>query len=556
MCTSCSPFRDVESPVEHAAVHTEPATRTSSFTGHLQTPISRSQLLKAVGGGLAAALTSGALSWEPARSAAASLPYVVLIVLDGARSEYFNVSGIPHVRSLMRNGTQYTNAFAGILESETPSAHVTIGTGSEPSKTGIPSFWWANTQNVRISLFDPAKIRAGDMEKIIRQAGVPTLAGLVHAQSRNAKVVALSGSKYYAADAIGGPDADVTMYFQGTAQGQFVPTYIPGHAPPAGLLNTPGLTAKSTHLPLGLENHLAMTLATDTFNRMRQQVTLINLPEFDWPLGHVDGGVIDPQGVKTLMQAFDRDLATLQDAYRKAGVLDQTIFVLMADHGMMPLTHRVSESDITTAVSKAGTSIIAQAYSSAAYLWLKDESRAPLAAQNLAKLNNPSIQSVYARTRTAKSFTYTRVTSSKLLRAAGTEAANQYLLNSFNGPNAPDVVVLFTEGVGCEPGGQAGWKADHGGTSWQAQHIPLILSGPGIRSGQVSSYPARLIDIAPTVLQAMGASHQGMQGIPLADALKAPPSWTVQWQQAASKRLMPVVTALQQESRLELAAGQ
>jgi arylsulfatase A-like enzyme len=147
------------------------------------------------------------------------------------------------------------------------------------------------------------------------------------------------------------------------------------------------------------------------------------------------------------------------------------------------------------------------------------------------------------------------MTSSNLLRTGGTESANQYLLNTFNGSNAPDVVVVFAEGAGCEPGGQAGWKADHGGTSWESQHIPLILSGPGVRSGHVSSYPARLIDIAPTVLQLMGISHQGMQGIPLADALQAPPSWTVQWQQAASKRLMPVVTALQQESRLELAAG-
>jgi arylsulfatase A-like enzyme len=255
------------------------------------------------------------------------------------------------------------------------------------------------------------------------------------------------------------------------------------------------------------------------------------------------------------MQAFDRDLAMLQDAYRKAGVLDRTLFVLLSDHGMMPLRHKVSQADIRAAVSKAGTSIVSEAYTSGTYLWLKDESRAGVVAQNIVKLNNPSIQSVYARTRTAKGYTYTRVSSAKLLRAAGTEAANQYLLNSFNGPNAPDVVVVFAEGVGCEPGGQAGWKADHGGASWQAQHLPLILSGPGIRAGQTSSYPARLIDVAPTVLQAMGISHKGMQGIPLADALTSPPSWTRQWQQATSKQLMPVVAALQQESRLELAAG-
>jgi hypothetical protein len=479
----------------------------------------------------------------------------VLIVLDGARPEYFDVPGIPHVQSLIRNGTQYNNAFAGILESETPSGHTSIATGSEPRKTGIPSFWWGTSQNTQVSLFSPTKVRAGDMEKMIRQAGVPTLAGLIHGKARDAKVVALSGSKYYAADAIGGPDADITMYFQGTATGQFAPTYIPGHPPPAGLLNAAGLTAKTTQLQLGVENHLAMTLATDTFKRVHQHVTLINLPEFDWPLGHVQGGVIDPEGATTLMQGFDRDLVMLQNEYRQAGVLDRTLFVLMADHGMMPLRHQISQPDITTAVAKAGTGLVSQAYTSGSFLWLNEKSRAPLAAQNIARLNNPYIQSVYARVRTGTGYTYSRVTRSKLLRTGGTEAANQYLLNSFNGANAPDVVVSFAEGVGCEPGGQAGWKADHGGTSWEAQHIPLILSGPAVRSGHVSSYPARLIDVAPTVLQLMGISHSGMQGIPLADALKAPPSWTRQWQQAASKQLMPVVTALQQESRLELAAG-
>ena len=555
MCSICSPHRDILAPVERPAAHPEPAVWSNPFTGYLERPISRAQLLKGMGGGLAAAMTAGALSWQLTRAAGPSLPYIVLIVLDGARTEYFNVSGIPHVRSLMRNGTQYTNAFAGILESETPSGHVAIGTGSEPARTGIPSFWWANSDNVRVSLFSPTKIRQGDMEKIIRQSRVPTLAGLVHSRSRAAKVVALSGSKYYAADAIGGPEADITMYFQSTSGGQFAPTYIPGHAPPTGLLTNPALAVPGAHMPLGVQNHLAMKLATSTFQRVHQQVTLINLPEFDWPLGHIDGGPRDPQTITKLMQSFDRDLAMLQDAYRKAGVLDRTVFVLMSDHGMMPLAHTVSQADLRAAVSKAGATIVSETYTSAAYFWLKEESRAGLAAQNIARLNNPYIQSVYARTRTAKGYSYTRVSSSKLLRTGGTEAANQYLLNSFNGSNAPDVVVVFTEGVGCEPGGQSTWKADHGGTSWQAQHLPLILSGPGIRSGRVSSYPARLIDVAPTVLQLMGASHKGMQGIPLADALTSPPSWSVQWQQAASKRLMPVVAALQQQSRLELAAG-
>lgn len=555
MCMNCFGRREGAPHHDHSSALELEQHQHGDLELALRHPISRRRVLQALGGGIVGAVAGATLGSPLLQADAPSLPYVVLIVLDGARTEYFNVPGIPHVRSLIAHGTQYTNAFAGILESETPSGHVTIGTGSTPSRTGIPSFWWADSDNNRISLFSPTVIRAGDMEKMVKKSGVPTLAHLVHAKAPNAKVVALSGSKYYAADAIGGPDSNVTMYFQGTPQNHFVPTYIPGHAPPAGLLNSKRLSANTTRLPLGLENHLAMNLATETFKRMRQQVTLINLPEFDWPLGHVNGGINDPAGIKTLMQGFDHDLATLQEAYRKAGVLNNTLFILMADHGMMPLRHKISDGIFSTPVSQAGTELVTYAYTSAGYLWVKDSARAMQAAKNIAALKHPHIQSVYARVRTLRGYVYTRVSSAERLHDPGTEAANQYLVQSFNGPNAPDIAVVFAEGVGCEPGGQSGWKADHGGTSWEAQHLPLVLSGPGIRQGHVSTYPARLIDVAPTVLQAMGASHKGMQGIPLADALTNPPGAAVQWQATANKTLSPLVAALQRESKKELAAG-
>jgi predicted AlkP superfamily pyrophosphatase or phosphodiesterase len=487
------------------------------------------------------------------KTAAPPTTYLVLIVLDGARPDYLTVPNIPHVRALMQSGMQYTNAFAGILESETPSAHVAIGTGSEPRNDGVLAFWWGTSENIQINLFDPTKIRAGEMEKVIKNSGATTIAGLVHRTNMNAKVVALSGNKYYAADAIGGPNADTIMYFERTAAGGLVPTYIPAHPPAAGVLTSPGLTTKTTKLPLGTIDRLAMNLAVDTFNRTRQQVTLINLPEFDWPLGHVYGGNRDPKDETTLMQAFDRDLGMLEDGYRKAGVLDRTVFVVMSDHGMSPLWHTVSKTDLTNAIAKAGGQLVSQTYTTGAYFWLKNDAVLGKAATNIVNMHNPYIQSVYARTRTAHGYTYVRVSSGKLLRATGTEAANQYLLNSFNGSSAPDIVVAFTEGAGCEPGGQASWKADHGGTSWQAQHIPLIISGPGVRHG-VSSYPARLIDVAPTVLQLMGVPVIGMHGIPLADAMTTQSAQRLQAQQAEAKILLPIATALQKESQLELSA--
>src|SRR5205807_8008066 len=100
---------------------------------------------------------------------------------------------------------------------------------------------------------------------------------------------------------------------------------------------------------------------------------------------------------RTLMQAFDRDLAMLQDAYRKAGVLDKTLFVLTADHGFAPIDHKISHTIVNDAVAAAGTSIIRDTYHTAAYVWLRDETRAAQVAANLSAKQNPYIQSVYFR---------------------------------------------------------------------------------------------------------------------------------------------------------------
>ncbi len=487
-------------------------------------------------------------------AALAASRYVVLIVLDGAQPQLFNVPKIPHVRALIKSGVDYTNAWAGILESETPSGHAAIGTGSEPRNDGILSFDWANSDNTQINLFDPSKIRDGDMERLIAEAPAPTIADMVHARYPHAKVVALGGHKYYAVDAMGGPHADAILYYTGMPDGKFSPVFVPGHAPPSGIL-TPDLTYPNTHPALGVEDHLTMKMAMKTFRRMGEQVTLINLPEFDWPLGHVNGGTRDMKAATTLMQGFDADLAKMEKMLAKKGVLNRTDFVLLADHGMSQIYHTVVDTDIKIAVAKAGAGIIDDTYHTASYLWIKNESLADKAALNIAALKNPYIQSVYFRSPLPHGgHEYIRASSAALMRNPANEKATQYLLNTFNGPDGPDLAVFFTEGAASLPGGESSWKGDHGGTDWNSQHLPLIISGPGARKGVVSSYPARLEDVAPTLLTLIGARHSGMQGIPLADALAHPTPNEVQSQEQLRAKLMPVVSALQRESQLELAA--
>lgn len=494
----------------------------------------------------------GAVARPAGGTAAAGKPrYLVVIVLDGGKPNYLTVSGTPTIQSLMKSGTVYTNAWDGILESETPSTHATIATGSEPRQHGIISFGWATNGRVT-NIFNPAVVRRGVMEQVVKSAGAQTIAGLMRRQDPSAQVVALSGYKYYAADALGGPDANAIMYFGGR-NGGYGPVAIPRHVPPAKVLDGPSLTVRNgKKLKLGQDNHLAMRLASRVVRLMRPRALLINLPDTDWPLGHVRGGGLDWKDLTVLMRGFDRDLRTLMHNYQHAGILKRTTFVLTADHGMTPLYNKIPSGLISDAVGRAGSGITWQTYHTGSYLWLKDPSRARQAADNIMALGNPYIQAVYYKVQGPKGMTYVADAGNQPYRVKGVEAAAQYLLGTFTGPSAPDLAIQAKEGSAFVAGGQLNWKGDHGGFNWQAQNVPLVIAGPGVQAGRVSNYPARLEDIAPTVLTMMGFSATGMQGSPLADAFVSAPAWAAQRQTVLGKQLWPLVMALKGESQAEL----
>lgn len=468
--------------------------------------------------------------------------YLVLFVLDGARPDYFGLTPLPHVDALRSAGTQFTNAMDGILEAETPSGHTTIATGSSPARDGILGFDWGVNDN-DYSIFSPDVVRAGAMEHIMEASGVPTIAGLYKAKYPKARVVALSGHKYYAADPLGGPNADAIMYYEGDPQGRYIPVSIPGHSPPADVLSDPKLIyPTSHHVPLGEEDTLATDLALRTFQSMHQRMLLINYPEFDWPLGHVDGGNLAPADVITLMKNFDGDLGRIEDAYRRAGILDQTLFVITADHGMSPVTRFIPSTVVTNAVAQAGTTAPANSASTGDYVWLADATKAQAVAQNIVNAHDPGIQATYYLSTTGAQPRYLLAGGSFV--SSEVEAAQMYLLNTLMNGHEPDVVSFARNGQTFQSS-SSNWKADHGGPSWQSEHMPVIFAGAGIKSGVVSNAPVQLEDIAPTLLTDMGVTPTGMQGHVLTEALSRNPGRQVQaGRQTEITLLTPLVNAL------------
>ena len=472
--------------------------------------------------------------------------YLVLMVLDGARPDYFGLTPLPHVDALREEGTEYTKAITGVLESETPTGHTTIATGATPAQNGILGFDWGQSDGSRYSLFDPSQM--GTVEQLIQDSHAPTLAGLYKAHYPGSTAVALSGHKYYAAAPLGGPSADAIMYYEGDPKGRYVPVAVPGHTPPAAVLNAPGLVYPSIHLADGAEDTLATKLALSAIGTMHPRLLMINYPEFDWPLGHVYGGNVAPAKVITDMKGFDADLGAIEDAYRKAGILDQTLFVITADHGMMPVTRFIPSTVVTNAISQAGTTSPDTASSTADYIWLADTTKAQDVAQRIETANDPGIQSTYYLS-TSGSPHYVRAGPATL--DTGTDAANLYLLSTLINGHEPAVVSFARSGATfSDP--KTGWKADHGGSSWQSQHLPLILAGPGIRSGVRITDPAQLEDVAPTVLTDMGVAPTGMHGHVLADALEQSSSTDSQDRAAEINQMSPLVNALIAQDSREL----
>jgi arylsulfatase A-like enzyme len=248
------------------------------------------------------------------------------------------------------------------------------------------------------------------------------------------------------------------------------------------------------------------------------------------------------------MRNFDTNLGALEQAYRKAHILKKTVFVITADHGMMPVFHFIDEGLIDDAVKQAGAVATNKTFNTAAYVWLRDPTQGAKVAQIIAQKNDPNVEAVYYLTSSGKQLYY--APAAGRLVSNDENWANEYLLGTLLDGHQPTVVVLARAGATfANP--NTHWKADHGGAGWQSQHIPLVLSGAGIRKGFVTGEPAEMIDIAPTVLTDMGVQPTGMEGQVLNEALLHPDPDAWSGRVTEAKVLSPLISAMIQQNAAE-----
>ncbi|MDQ2741293.1 MAG: alkaline phosphatase family protein [Chloroflexota bacterium] len=472
----------------------------------------------------------------PAEAQVPVAQYLCLIVLDAFRPDYMSLAPMPSLSALMQSGASYDRAWVAQLESETPTGHATISTGAVPRRDGLIGFEWRDPTTGQEVLDGWSKgVIAGNLERDLRQGGTSSIPLAVKADDPKAKVVALSSEKVYAADAMGGWAADYVLYHRRGTQNDLIPAALPNHTPPADFFNHPNL---QTHYPMHHFtdwDYLSAMLALAAIQQFKPKVLMVNMPGAD-VYGHPYGGPASPTIFKLVVGGLDRNIGRIVQAYKQAGIYEQTLFVITADHGMVPNDRFVAGSATKQAVSRAGGQYMFHTGGTCADIYLHNPPAAPNVAKSVAGMRN--VVAAYARD--PVSFIYERAAVGKI--DVVLDDVYRFLLDTFAGPTSPDVVAPFRENtIGSQVRSAHG---DHGGLNWGAQHVPLILSGPGVRSGTTSQFPARLVDIAPTVLRLLGLTAPGLDGIVLADALDAATAEEVSAQSVLTNTLTAYQDAL------------
>jgi len=470
-----------------------------------------------------------------------------VVVLDAVRPEYLDLVPMPNLESIRDKGISYEYAWVGQLISNTPASHVTINTGVFPRRHGIIGFQWRDQfgrWQDSITLF--GGVGEGRLSSLIIQSGVHTLADLVREIYPCAHSVAVAGMKDMAAGSMGGrTSADWIIYAASsepsTPEGQseysdVLPGTVRGHEPPPDILHDAALYEPG---PLGARDldRWAVDAALLVLERYQPRLLMVNLGEADI-VGHATGGTANPDRMSPVMASLDEQLGRLIDWYRQEGVLEDTIIVIVSDHGMVPNERNVEPDNIWKAIEHSGT---LQQLSATArtHIWLTNPSKAAKAAEAISMLQDPDILGVYHKE--PEDSGYMLASDSQLEEPM--RATLSYLLSTYAGPTSPDLVIVLRENtvVGQRPEATRG---AHAVISWGAQRIILTISGPGIKKDKVSDYPARLVDIVPTVAALIGLPRHDWDGIVLADAYEKPASEELLLQQNRQRALGPLAYAL------------
>ncbi|HEX6509366.1 MAG TPA: hypothetical protein VF221_17190, partial [Chloroflexota bacterium] len=198
------------------------------------------------------------------------------------------------------------------------------------------------------------------------------------------------------------------------------------------------------------------------------------------------------------------------------------------------------------AIQLAGATKVYLEADTGAAIGIRELGKARAVAQNVARLDGESIDATYYKTVRNGVWSYSPayIRSDLPYRV---RQAYAMLVATDASADGPEVLVVYAPHIttGDRIANGYHWWGGHLGPQWDDQHIPLLIAGPGVRSGAQSSYPARLVDIAPTVEALLRLPPSRTDGLVLQDALSTPNPALAAKQMREKSRLAPLIHALE-----------
>jgi phosphonoacetate hydrolase len=425
---------------------------------------------------------------------------LLVMVWDGMRPDLVSPDLTPNLAALAGAGVVF-DANHAVVPTVTRINAATLATGAPSSTHGLP----AN------SFFAPAvdatgPISVGDGENVaqLRAAygvfGAATIADVVKRAGGNTTIVS-SGTRgsSWMLHPCRKEAGDLILHPTLSTSDELAPIVARlGPMPADGAPNT------------ARNEWLARAAAEIILPKQRPDVLLFwhddpDHSQHKFGFGH-------PMSMRSIQDA-DRHLGLLLASLDDAGLRDETLVVVASDHGYVQITQRYDPAPALAALaSDARVVLAANGCSALLRLGRPDDRALARLAAEVGKLPGTGVMFSGAR--------------------GGAVVDGTYPLAAIrmDGPLAPDLLVALSwaddpneHGHGGVSYGLGGTSlAGHGGASaWEIRNT-LIMQGPGLHSGRRSGLPSGTIDIAPTVLTALGLPvPDSMTGRILHEALTA-----------------------------------
>lgn len=475
----------------------------------------------------------------------------IVINLDGADPALLKSVPMPNLKALQQNGVTYSGAWVGQMETTASASAASIGTGAFPRFHGVVADVWydsASKKIVRVAL--PNEVLVGSIDAAMEPTGVASLASDLKSRRPSARVLSVAGTNCGTAAAVATWVADFIVCAQ-RGKKYWSPISVAGHELPISASRAFAVRTKTAPKSIltsemqgwvpASQDHWIARETVAAMQATKPAVTFVSFPE----IALVRRDVAPSRATaaeRAILRGLDADIGRLVHETQREGNYRSTIFAVTAGRAFEPIRHRMLFRHLSSAIVAAGGESTYLAGDGAALIGLRDPLQAQPVAQALQSESSRFIDALYYKTQSGSAQYYNAQFLSPQVSPTFARASS-YLLSTMAAATSPDVVVEYQPYAALAGAGARGAPAGGIGTQWPIQHVPLIVAGHGVYAGRTSNYPARLVDIAPTLETALGLGVTARNGTVLADALYGDTAATPA-QKAERTKLAPLTAAL------------